>query len=156
MRNTNRWLIYSALAVHLMGYGLWRYTWTAFFYQAAAIQAIILSTLIVNLIRDTNRVYDRWLMKGACMWLGWSGIILLKECCVFDVVNAVLDLDPTKHHAHEYLLAFNVVVVCLIGLRRIRIVYEAISTHIQILVVFLCVITLLSYHFLLTRLHGKR
>lgn len=129
MKKVNRYLILSALVVHLIGYNLWPYLWKDFYYQAQAIQQILIGALLINLSSPVSEEsiykpklsrYDRWLYKGIWVWFGWQIIELFSECNAYKVISDLFDMPPTQFRIIEYVLAALCVIAALIGVRRLK------------------------------------
>lgn len=129
MIRVNRSLIFAALVVHLIGYNLWPYTWKDFYYQAQAIQQILIGCLLINLSKPDDEYsiykpnstrYDTWLYKGIWVWFGWQIIELFSECNGFELIADVFDMPPTRFRITEFFLALICVCLALIGQKRIR------------------------------------
>lgn len=112
--------------MHLVLNTAWPWLWPDAYYHATLSYIYMLTVINVHLVVMRNRPYDRWLLKGVCMS---AGIALIE---VIDEVNKlvhIIDSDPEKFKFWEYYAAGLVILVCLTGVTRIKIIYLEIIVY---------------------------
>jgi uncharacterized membrane protein len=107
-------LVYGGLAMYLVLSSAWPWLWPDAYYHGTLTYIYVLSLINVTLVVNTDKLQDRWLLKGVCMGAGITFIEIIDE---INKLVPIIDSDPEKFRWWEYYAAVLVILVCLIGVR---------------------------------------
>lgn len=85
-----RVVLFTALAIWIIGYNLWQFAWHNFYYHCVAITWVLLFILVRDLVKD------KWLSVGANVGVAIAINNLLDE----------LFFNPAKFGFNEYFFTF--------------------------------------------------